>query len=305
MRRPRRGLLASLGVLFLTVSAGLAPVASAQEEPAQTCDLLTIDEVAAKFAVTGVELTSASGSFYCYFGGSVSFYVAVQPGADLEQQRTDNPGAIDVTVGGLPALWAPDSRTLFVLVGAQLLTLGEYGTAEVSDLQSVLVALAELVIPRVPAGPSEEDVARIRALVPETIGDQTISFQSMSGEMIFGFMDAADPDVMAFQEVLAAQGKSASDVVVGIGQPADSDSGIGVLVVLIRGSDVSSLIEPFIRAFDQDDEMSELETVDLGGKQVLKASSEDTTIYGYAMGDIAVFVNGPDDFLADYFAGLP
>ena len=166
-----RRLLALLAVPALAASVAMAPIASAQDaSPQPYCSLLTVDEVASAFAVSDVQLAFDSG-YYCNFTGDISLGVAPQPGITLEQMEIENPGGVALTVGGRPAWFVADAGSLWVDAGGQVLDVRSVGATVTGDaLQAALTTLAELALPRVPAGPSAEDVVRLRALIPDTIG---------------------------------------------------------------------------------------------------------------------------------------
>jgi hypothetical protein len=302
---PRIGrLLALLAIPALAASVAMAPAASGQSPsaPPPECALLTVDEVADALALTTVELSSGS-PYYCSFTGDTYLYVVTQPGSDLERIKTENPGGIDLTVGGRPAWFVADSGSLWVDADGQVLGLSSYGGEDTAALQAGLVALAELALPRLPAGPSAEDVARLEGLVPDTIGDEPVTTQTFTGEMLLGFMEPDDPDVRALSDALAAQGKTPADIVIVSGN-VESDSDLGILVGQVKGADASALLLPILLAFLQEPPSGEPTTTELGGKQVLVVPSE-PVIHAYATGDLVVYVNGPDVFMADLFASLP
>lgn len=305
MRAPwRRSALLVIPALVASILA--TPVTTAQDpSPAATaapvCTLLTVDEVAAAFGVTSVEVSIAE-SFYCSFSGDVNLYLTVMPDSGLEQVRTENQDGAELTVGGRPAWFA--NGTLWVDAGGQVVTLATFGSAlEDGDIQGTLATLAEAVLARIPAGPDPADVARLRALVPETIGDEPVLVQTFTGEMLLGLTDAGEAAVAELTAALAAHGISAADILI-IAGDIEADQDAGILVVQFKGADAASLLLPFMGAFLPDAGTAAQTAVEVGGKQVTRLST-DPVIHAYATGDLGVYANGPDDFLAAFFSSLP
>jgi hypothetical protein len=174
-------------------------------------------------------------------------------------------------------------------------------------LRVALTELAELVLPRLPAGPSPEDVARLKGLIPEAIGGLPVDVQAFSGELFLGFGDPDDPNVRALDDALAAQGLTGADIlVVGGGVEAEEkpESDYAVLLVQFKDVDATSLLLPFVKGAIPGASTAEITTAEVGGKQVTVIAS-DPVIHAYATGDLLALVNGPDDFLAAFFASLP
>jgi hypothetical protein len=310
MRRSVRRLLL-LVIPALAGSIAMAPGAVAQTpSPAPpTCSLLTADEVAAAFAVATVTIGSWSNEFDCEFSGDVSLDIDVRPGSDLAETKTGNPEGADLTVAGFPAWLSTDgsSTELSVDAGEQILRLDPWSVDVPEDmtaeaLRAALTSLAELALPRLPAGPDPEEVARIRALVPATIAGEAVTTVVATGELLLGNRGADDAAAQTFLAALADQGLGLADMLVGV---ASVESGaVNVVVIEFPGADASSLLPPFLGLLAFGDETPEATTTELGGKQVTKLTLE-PPIYTYTTGDLAVIAGGPDASLAELFAALP
>lgn len=304
MRRVRR-LLVSLVAVALATTVGLAPSASAQGEG--ECTLLTVPEVEAAFAITGVVSQGGSNAF-CSFGGTASLLIAIQPGADLASQRSQYPDGTDATIAGLPAWVTETGRSIAVELPGQILGISYYGELPWADALPILTSLAELAVPRAPAGPSPEDIARLEALLPETINGMPTTVQSFGGDLLFGFMDQTAAPVIALTEALAAQGKTASDVLF-VGRETDDDEDDhSVVAVLIKGADASQLVEPLFRAFAATSEGEATFTpIDVGGRTLtrIEGASEQETLVVATSGDVILAASVPDAELESVFAALP
>ena len=166
-----------------------------------------------------------------------------------------------------------------------------------------MVTLAELALPRLPAGPSEEDVARLEAIIPDTIGDEAVYVQMLPSGRSRADMDAEDPDVKAFMDALAAQGKSTADILVAAGTTR-----VRHRHGHHRGADQGSRrVEPpapvlqgrLHRRLDQRSPRRR------SAASRSRSSPPDPAWNAYATGDLAIYALGPDEFLQEYFASLP
>jgi hypothetical protein len=301
-------LLGLLAMPALAASVAMAPAASAQSpSPQVECSLVTAEEVAGVFAVTDVYVESWSDPFDCSFGGGAELTASIVARTDLVSTKTEYPSGVDLTVAGLPAWFSMSDSSLWVDAGGQLLYLSAYSsTAEAMTgdaFQAAMVTLAERALPRLPAGPSEEDIARMEAIIPDTFLDEAVTVQITPFEQLMGDLDTADPDVKAFLDALAAQGKSTADILVAVGM-IESDSDTGTIVAQIKGADASRLLLPFINAGFSGASSAAVTTSEIGGKQV-KVIATEPIWNAYATGDLAIYAIGPDEFLQEYFASLP
>jgi hypothetical protein len=303
MKSRIRRIAAFATVPFLAASLALGAAASAQSPSASpaACALLQVEEVAAAFEAEDVQLNGGS-TYYCLFQGAVSLYLALQPGS-LDPIRTQYPEGTEITVADHPAWFASDASTLFVESDGQVLSLASYGDLSGADLQAALTTLAEAALPRVPPGPSPEDVAHVREHMPETLDGEALNVQLFTGQMLLSFLDPTAPAIVALQEALAAQGIGIEDIIVAAGNTT-SGSDAGVLIVQFKGAEAAPMLEPFVLAFVPGADTASVTTEEIGGKQVTTVSAEQV-IHGYANGDLAFYANGPDEALAAFFAGLP
>ncbi|MFN8619415.1 MAG: hypothetical protein U0869_01550 [Chloroflexota bacterium] len=301
--RIRRRVAAALSMPLLAGSLAIAPAASAQGE---TCGLLTAAEVDTAFAATDT-VVSTPGSAFCVFSGADAprLLLSASPGEDLTQPKADNPDGKDVTVAGDPGWFSAGGSTLAVAAPGQLLTLQAYldPAPDPATLQSMLTGLAMLAIPRLPAGPDPAQLERIKALIPADIDGHALTTQSISGDLLVGFMDPEDPRVQALDSALAAQGLTAGDLTM-VGGSTNDGSDVGIAVILVNGADATALFQPVIGAILGDQSAAPTTQVQLGGKTVTQIAGE-PVLHAYASGDLIFVVNGSAAFLDTFFAGLP
>jgi hypothetical protein len=300
MRRVRR-LLVSFASVALAATVGLAPAASAQEG----CTLLTVAEVEAALGITGTT-GQGSGSFCTFSGTGESVYLVVQPGSDLASQRAQYTDATDTTVAGLPALITETGRSIVVELPGQIMGISHYGGKPWAEMVPILTGLLELAVPRAPAGPSPEDVARLTAMLPETIGGLPTTLQSFSGDLLLGFMPQTEAPVLALNEALAAQGKTAADILLVGRETDDSDNQDSVVAVLIKGADASRLLEPLFRAFVSSEAPATFTPVEVAGRPATRIERADQgTLVVMASGDVLLAATVPESELESVFARLP
>ena len=111
----------------------------------------------------------------------------------------------------------------------------------------------------------------------------------------------------ALTDALAAQGKTPADILLvsgGLESDPGSGSDAGILIAQFKGADASTLMLPFLGAFLPEASTAEVTTTEIGGKQVTVVPV-DPVIHAYATGDLAIYANGTDDFLARFFSSLP
>jgi hypothetical protein len=296
MSRSRRGVAALVAGALLLVSVAVAPVATAQGE----CGLASADEVNQIFGTTDAVLSNG-GPTFCGYTGSVNLTFGASPSGTVEQRKTEYPGGTDLTVAGMPAYLLPSKSQLEVQLPGRLFSAYAY-REDATDLQAPLVALAELAIPRLPAGPDPADIARLEALVPDTLRGEPVTLQQFTGDLFLGFLDQTQPNVQAMLAAFAAQGKSMSDVLLVGTQTNDANE--SVAAVLVKGADVSSLILPLIQGFDAEMATAAVTTGDINGKAVTKVAADPPQTI-LSMGDVALVVTGPDDLANEVIGALP
>ncbi len=302
MRRSKR-LVASIAVLVLTLGVGVAPPAMAQEEE---CALLTVAEVESALGATGLEATGSS-TFCSFSSEGLALLMVVQPGGGLDTQREQYPDGTDTTIAGAPALVSEASRTIAVELPGQVLSISHYAELPWADAAPILTGLLELAIPRVPAGPSPEDIARLEALIPATINGSPITIESYSGDLLFAFMEQTDPGVIALNEAMAAQGKVAADVLFVGGETESEDDEYSVVAVLIKGADASQLVQPLFGAFAASgDEAATFTPIEVGGRSAvrIKGAAEETLVAATS-GDVILAASVPEAELESVLAALP
>jgi hypothetical protein len=300
MSRSRRAVAALVAVPLLLASLSAAPAAIAQGE----CSLLSAEEANTNLGTTDLVLSQGS-SGSCTFTGAVYLNVGITIGQTFEQIKNENPGGEDLTVAGFPAYLRADSSQLAVDLGDRLASVFAYGSG-VTVPRDGMIAIAELVVPRLPAGPDPAEVARLEALIPDTIAGQPVTTQTLPGDMLFGFADQASPAMVALNEELAAQGKSAADVLFVIGQTDDPDDDYGAFGILIRGADASRLIEPLFRGLSTSEEEPTFTPGQIAGRNVI--TIEGTTegkVTALAIGDAIAAFYAPDEEIEAIVGTMP
>jgi hypothetical protein len=200
--------------------------------PSAFCSVLTAAEASAPFGVTLTVGTSSDTdcSYDSDFVTSDLSLLVARDVGDLELDAQDIfPDGRTVDVAGHAGWYTPEGLALFVDAGdGQLFSLELFGTpADDLDLQAALTGLAELALPRLGAipippeptdepQPSYEGDPVLQALIPASVGDAEMVVDVYSGHDLIADTDPSDPDAQAsiadLQDVLAAQGKSISDV---------------------------------------------------------------------------------------------
>jgi len=296
--RLARRLLVSFLTVALTASIGLAPAARAQD----TCTLLTVAEVEAAFGVTDVEVDATAS--LCRFSGGTSLLVATQPGGELEDEREKDPSGVDATIGGNPALVSERARSIIAAVSGRLVGVTYTGDAPWDAAVPILTGLLELAIPRV-AGPGAEDIARLEALLPGRIGGLPLTVQSYGGAIVLGSLDRTAPAVIAFMEALAAQGKTADDVLFVTAESTRDYDDYGARVVLIEGADAAVLLEPLFQALASGGEPLSFTAGEVGGKPVTLVTTDENVLTLHAFGDVMFGAIAPGAQLETMIANLP
>jgi hypothetical protein len=302
MARISRITLGSSAGLTVVAALALAPVAAAQgEPPAPNCALVSVDEVN---TVLGAQLTfnDNSSGYYCSIGAEAHLTISLLPETELEQMKADlSGGGEDVTVAGHPAWYQDSSGNFLVATNGSVLFFNGWSIAETSaEKLALMTALAELIVPRVPAGADPDVAARLTALLPATIGTEAVDVSIIPGWYLLGTDVAIRPEAQTVIDLLGTQGKATADLVVVAGV---ADSGSSAIVATVPGLEASTLLGPLFSAIVPTASTAPVSTVELGGKQVTRFELE-PVIHAYASGDVAAYANGPDDFLASFFASL-
>jgi hypothetical protein len=184
--------------------------------------------------------------------------------------------------------------------GSVLFLNGWYLAETSAEKVALLTSLAELIVPRVPPAADPAVAARLTAPIPTTIETEAVDASVIAGWYLVGSEDPIRPEAKAFHDLLAAQEMDSADLVVAVGT---ASSGSGAIVATVPGLDASTLLIPLLSAIVPAAGTAPASTVDLGGKPVTRFDVE-PVIHAYASGDIAAYANGPDDFLASFFAPL-
>jgi hypothetical protein len=289
--------------LVLVASLALAPVVAAQgEAPEPDCALVSIEEVN---AVLGAQLTfnDNSSGYYCSIGADAHLTISLLPETELGQLKEDlSGGGEDLTVGDYPAWWQDSSGNFLVAANGSVLFFNGWSIAETSaEKVAFLTSLAKLIAPRVPPGADPDVAARLTALIPATIGTEAVDVSVIPGWFLVGAGDPIRPEAQTVFDVLAAQALSSADLVFAGGT---ADSGSSAIVATVPGADASTLLIPLFSAIVPAAGTAPVSTVEIGGKSVTRIGIE-PVIHAYASGDTMAYANGPDDFLASFFASLP
>ena len=151
---------------------------------------------------------------------------------------------------------------------------------------------------------TEGAVADLEALIPDTVGEMTVTKTSTKGDEFIASADS-DPAVAKFIEDL---GVSPGDIslAIGFGFSADASSSIGVFVFRASGADTNRLISAFKTANDADREAPLVwSSASVGGKDVETAVDGEQTFYLYAKGDILFFISGDPASTEEAISELP
>jgi hypothetical protein len=146
--------------------------------------------------------------------------------------------------------------------------------------------------------PSFTGDADLEAMLPDSIGGETLTVISMTGDEFLGD-GTISPEI---SDALDALGKTTSDLSVAFG----GTSTMQVVAFRVKGAPAAALFEAF-KAAQSDSYTSE--TVSLGGKQVTKITPADTDVaYIYTKDDTMFVIGGADAtdaLLNEAFSKLP
>jgi hypothetical protein len=149
---------------------------------------------------------------------------------------------------------------------------------------------------------TEGAVADLEALIPNTVGDMTISKQSVqAGDFLTA--PGSDPAAVKFVEDL---GVSPSDISIatGSGNNADFTKFVFAFVIRARGADSNRLISAFQSAGSADASPLEWSGTTVAGKSVQTADAAGGTNYIYAKNDVMFWVIASDAAVAEQFIAL-
>jgi hypothetical protein len=147
-------------------------------------------------------------------------------------------------------------------------------------------------------------VADLEALIPDKVGDLTMTKQSMAGSQYLISPDS-DPATVKFVQDL---GVSPSDIsiAVGFGFSSDGKSNLVMFVLRAAGADTSKLVAEFKTADDASrDTPLTWNSTNVAGKDLQVAVDGDTTIYLYAKNDVLFFISGDQASTEEAIGGLP
>jgi hypothetical protein len=157
------------------------------------------------------------------------------------------------------------------------------------------------VLPSLTAGA----VADLEALIPDTVGELTITKQSVQTSE-FLTAPGSDPAAVKFVEDL---GVSPSDISIatGTGSSADFSSFLFVFVIRAEGADSDTLVSAFKTASaSSDSSPQQWASTTVAGKSVEISEGSGGANYIYAKGDVMFWLIATNATLAEqFFAQLP
>jgi hypothetical protein len=169
-----------------------------------------------------------------------------------------------------------------------------------SPIPSEAQASAGGILPSFTAGA----VADLEALIPDKVGDLTMTKQSMAGSE-FLTSGQADPATVKFLQDLEVAPSDIS-MAIGFGFSSDGTSNLAMVVIRAAGADTDRLISVFKAADDESrDTPLTWNTTTVSGKEVQVAIDGNSTIYLYAKGDILSFISGDAASTQEAIGGLP
>jgi hypothetical protein len=149
------------------------------------------------------------------------------------------------------------------------------------------------------------DAGDLAGLLPDSAGGLTITYQSASGEDVFG-EDGMSGEALDFLERLGAEPADISTAF-GFGFDADTESGISILAVRVEGASSDDLRAAFIDTIESEGDTVGSPTT-IGGKSVQAYGGDETDEPGYLYvhGDVVFAVGGsPPELVEEVLAGLP
>jgi hypothetical protein len=240
------------------------------------CALLTVAEVS---EVLGEPADPPDGGIpgSCWWtAGEHTFQVYVEPSGssrtldELRERATDE---VELDIAGHPAIYSPGSHVLFV----------ETDDGGRVDVQSgfpyldreVLVALAELAVPRVAAiavptltsAPSFAGDLELEAMFPTEVGGEAVTVTSVGGRDLAA--QSQPEQVELFNQALAQQGKTIDDVSL-----ARASTSVASIVALrVRGADATALADGLISVLFSMVSDPQQTRITVAGKEVIRITS--------------------------------
>jgi hypothetical protein len=149
---------------------------------------------------------------------------------------------------------------------------------------------------------TEGAVADLEALIPNTVGDLTITKQSVQTSE-FLTAPGSDPAAVKFVEDLQVSPSDIS-IATGTGSSADFAQFVFVFAIRAQGADSDRLVSAFKTASSTDDASPlEWSGATVAGKSVETAGGAGGTNYLYAKGDVLFWLIASDATLAEQFIG--
>jgi hypothetical protein len=147
-------------------------------------------------------------------------------------------------------------------------------------------------------------VAALEELIPDTVGELTLTKESSRGDEFVASADA-DPAVAKFIDDL---GVSPSDISMaqGFAFAADFSSTLFMFVIRAEGADSNTLLTAFMEAMNSNAASPmQWSSATVGGKQVQSAGVDLGSTYLYAKGDIVFWITADSASAEEVLSGLP
>ncbi len=153
-------------------------------------------------------------------------------------------------------------------------------------------------------GPSlEPGAGDLADLLPDEVGGIPITYQSASGEGVFG-SEGITPEIQAFFDRVDASPSDLSSAF-GFAFDAEAASGVSIVAFRVEGSDEGTLRTEFLSVMQEEEETIGEETT-VAGKTVNAFGEEGSTGYLYVHDDVVYIVAGEPPALAEEaLAALP
>ena len=157
------------------------------------------------------------------------------------------------------------------------------------------------------AGPSftAGAVADLEALIPDKVGDLTMSKSSSQGNDYLIAPDSS-PELVQFLKDTGVSPKDVS-IAIGTGYNADFSSSVFMFVIRAKGADSGKLVSAFKAASSSTDQSPlQWASANVAGKQVETAPSAGGSAYLYVKGDVLFWITATPPALAEgVLGGLP
>lgn len=324
--RTRSRLLPAAISLACSLLLIAAPAALAQEEspaasPSPFCAVLTSDEITTALGVevSVTDSTDVDCTYQADFESGAFLLVNVRhESGSVEELKEFFTDYTDVTVGGRPAILAPDATLLFVGLDQGLFTVQLVGAAaEGIDQAAAVTGLAETALPRLASiplptpepEPSEFPMPsfvgdpELVSLFPATLAGEPLEIQSFSGAEIRSF---GDTDAMAQVEAaLTEAGKTFDDLSLAFGYNMSG----GITAIRIKGMDTASVLDRLLPLLLESIEDPVQTPTEVAGKPVIKVTdaqnADAPAQYLYPRGEVIWQVTAEEPMLTEAFTALP